>query len=288
MLRPPDRILDFSFQFGTGKTAVLLVHGLTGTPTEMKSIGQRIARAGYTVQGVQLAGHCGMERHLLETGWHDWYGSVVAAFDHLRRHHDKVFVAGLSMGALLALKLAADRGDDVAGIGLYSATLFYDGWSLPKHHILLRGAVLLGLGRFFRFSESHPYGIKDDELRERIVAAMVCGRSEEAGLLALPGASLNELIRLIRHIKKRLPAIRVPTLIIHARDDDVTSPRNANYIAARLSGYVEKVILDDCYHMITLDRQRQRVVDHTVAFMRRFAEGQAEPGRVSALARTGS
>jgi carboxylesterase len=284
MLRPADTIPDCSFRFPAGPTAVLLIHGLTGTPTEMKGIGKGMARAGYTVHGVQLSGHCGSERQLVATGWRDWYASVVAAFDDLRRNHDRVFVAGLSMGALLALKLAADRPDEVAGIGLYSTTLFYDGWSVPRHSVLLHGAFLMGLGRFLRFNEQHPHGIKDDRLRERVVAAMVGGRSEVAGLLAMPGSSLNELIKLIRTVKKRLPEIRVPALVVHAREDDVTSPRNASYLAARLGGYVEKVILDDCYHMITLDRQRQAVIDHSIAFMRRFATPAAGPAHVVTLA----
>src|SRR3954453_16123346 len=71
-----DRMNDNSFTLQGGPVAVLLVHGLTGTPSEMKTVAKAIARLGYTVHGVQLAGHCGTEAELLQTGWRDWSRSV--------------------------------------------------------------------------------------------------------------------------------------------------------------------------------------------------------------------
>lgn len=261
---------DHSFQFGRGTTAVLLIHGLTGTPSEVKAVGRSIADAGYCVYGVQLAGHCGTEADLLETSWQDWLDSSLVAFDEIRRKHEVVFVGGLSMGALLALLVAARRPEDVAGCILYSPTMFYDGWSVPRASLLLHAAILLGLGRHLRFRESFPYGIKDERLRKRVLAAMESGRSEEAGLLYMPGQSLGQLLRLIRHIKRCLPDIRTPALVLHARQDDVTSIKNASYIAARIGGRMEKILLDDSYHMITLDRERDLVARHSVAFIQRL------------------
>ena len=105
-----------------GKPVVVLIHGLTGTPTEMRFVAKGLNRNGFTVHAMQLAGHCGDEQDLLQTGWRDWYRSVCEAADELRGEVDHMFVAGLSMGALLALKLAADRPDEVDGVGLYGTT----------------------------------------------------------------------------------------------------------------------------------------------------------------------
>ena len=124
-------IKSVDFKMQGGRSGVLLIHGLTGTPTEMRLVAKGLNRNGFTVHGMQLAGHCGSEEDLLETGWHDWYRSVCEAADKLRGEVDHMFVAGLSMGALLALKLAADRPAEVDGLGLYGTTFFYDGWTIP-------------------------------------------------------------------------------------------------------------------------------------------------------------
>ncbi|WP_293861214.1 alpha/beta fold hydrolase [uncultured Alsobacter sp.] len=271
---------DNSFTFEGGPVAVLLVHGLTGTPSEVKAVGKAIARRGYTVHGVQLAGHCGDEADLLATGWRDWQRSVEDAFDALKRRHRTVFVGGLSMGALLSLKLAADRPGDVAGLLLYSTTLFYDGWAIPWTRVLVKPALALGFARWVRFVEAPPYGIKDDRLRARIVKSMLSGDSAGAGNAATPGRSLQELHRLIAVVNKTLPTIRTPALVVHARDDDMTSLRNAGHLAARLGGDVEKVVLDDSYHMVTLDKDRDRLIEASVAFIgRRGAQPTAEAAR---------
>ena len=269
IVEAPQKV-DYGFHYPGGPNAVLLIHGLTGAPAELKLVGKGLARAGFTVYSVQLAGHCGTEADLLATNWHDWLNSALAAFDHIRSRHDVVFVGGLSMGALLSLLVASHRPGQVSGCVLYSPTMFYDGWSIPRVSVLLHAAILLGLGRFLRFRENFPYGVKDDRLRSRILAAMEAGQSEEAGLLYMPGRSLADLLRLIRDLKQRLPNIRTPALVLHAREDDVTSLRNASYIAAHIGGRVEKILLDDSYHLITLDRERDLVIEHTIAFLHRM------------------
>ena len=260
------RIKDARFFYPGGAEAVLLIHGLTGTPTEMRFIGKALAEAGYTVYGMQLAGHCGSEANLLHTSWHDWYASVEAAYDELARHHDTIFAAGLSMGAVLALHLASRR--PVKGIALYSTTLRYDGWSVPRFRFLLPLVLKSPLGRRYRFVESFPYGIKDTRLRNVVVAGMTAGESAAAGNLGMTGQSLLELHTLVSVVKREMPQIATPTLVLHAREDDVTSVRNAEYVERRLAGPVTKVLLDDCYHMITVDRQRRLVAEETVRFFR--------------------
>ena len=85
-------IQQTDFFFEGGRSGVLLIHGLTGTPMEMKLLGKGLNRAGFTVHGMQLAGHCGDVEDLLATGWHDWYASVEKAADALREKVDHLFV----------------------------------------------------------------------------------------------------------------------------------------------------------------------------------------------------
>src|SRR5690349_18829933 len=183
MIKPSE------FHLRGGRSGVLLIHGLTGTPTEMRFVGNGLNRAGFSVLGMQLAGHSGDENDLLATGWRDWYASVVEAATRLRAQVDHLFVAGLSMGAVLALKLAIDRPNDVDGLGLYGTTFFHDGWATPpigRLAFLLPLAVTLGIGRKNVSMENPPYGIKDERIRNRIVAAMMAGDSEAAGLAGFP------------------------------------------------------------------------------------------------------
>jgi carboxylesterase len=267
----PSTIKDASFRFeasGANRSgrAVLLIHGLTGTPSEMRPVAKELSKAGFTVYGMQLAGHCGTEDDLLRTNWHDWYASVEAAHAELVARHGTVFVAGLSMGALLALHLAHNHPDTVKGIALYSLTIWHDGWSIPKLVFLLPLFLYTPLGLRYRFVESFPYGIKNERLRKRVVASMTSGDSVAAGNLGMTGGSLRQLYKLIDVLKPELPRIKTPTLIMHSTEDDITSLRNPRYVERRLGGPVKTVLLDNCYHMITVDQQYKDVARETAEF----------------------
>lgn len=264
----PAPIPDKSFRYGDGASAILLVHGLTGTPVEIQSVGRGLAKLGFSVYGVQLAGHCSSEADLMETGWHDWYRSVEEAWREIDRNHPQVFVAGMSMGAVMAMHLAAKHPGKIRGLGLYSTTLFYDGWAVPKLAFLLPLFLSTPLGKNYRFIENFPYGIKNERLRTYIHNSMMSGESELAGNLGMSGSSLRELRRLIAIVKREMPDVKTPALVIHAQHDDVTSVRNAEYVSRHLGAPVRVELLHDCYHMITLDQERDKVVHLSAEFFR--------------------
>ena len=276
-------IKDRSFRFGDGEAAILLIHGLTGTPVEMQAVGRGLAARGFSVYGMQLAGHCGSEGDLLRTGWRDWYRGVEEAWRDISARHTDVFVAGLSMGALMAMHLAAQHPGRIRGLGLYSATLFYDGWAIPKLAFLLPLFLRTPFGARYRFIENFPYGIKNERLRQVIHASMVSGNSDDAGNLGMLGQSLRQLRQLIGIVKKEMPSIRTPALVLQAKDDDVTSPKNAEYLALHLAGPVSVEYLDDCYHMITIDQQRDEVIRLSAEFFRRCLS-RSLPGRAPSAA----
>lgn len=169
----------------------------------------------------------------------------------------------------MALHLSAQYPEKIRGLGLYSTTLMYDGWAIPKLAFLLPLFLRTPLADRYRFIENHPYGIKNERLRQVIHAGMVSGQSDVAGNLGMLGRSLRELRQLIRIVKKEMHSIRTPTLVIQARHDDVTSPRNTEYLARHLGGPVSVEYLDDCYHMITIDQQRHDVIRLSAEFFRR-------------------
>ncbi|MET0232736.1 MAG: alpha/beta fold hydrolase [Rhodanobacteraceae bacterium] len=275
------------FHLRGGRSGVLLIHGLTGTPTEMRFVGNGLHRAGFSVLGMQLAGHCGDEKDLLATGWRDWYASVVEAASRFRAEVDHLFVAGLSMGAVLALKLAMDRPNDVDGVGLYGTTFFHDGWATPpigRLAFLLPLAVSLGIGRSKVSMENPPYGIKDERIRNRIVAAMMSGDSEAAGLAGFPWPSLAEFTRLSLHVRNRIGRVRAPCVVVHSGNDDIASLRNVRIVERGVRAPVETVLLDDSYHMVTVDRQRGELIERSASFFRRIAETEPAGLAVAAAA----
>lgn len=260
------------------RTGVLLVHGLTGTPNEMRVLAKGLHKQGFTVYAVQLAGHCGTQDDLLATRWQDWYASVEAGADRLLPRVDRLVVGGLSMGAVLSLALAQRRPQQVAGVCALSTIFRYDGWSMPFYTragtFLLPLFKALGIGRNRCFMEQPPYGIKDETLRRRIVAQMQSGDSAAAGLPGNPWWSVIEMQRLSSHVLGHLGDVRAPCLVVHAREDDVSTPSNAEDIVRGVThAPVELVMLDNSYHMITIDRDRRTVIARTADFVQRIAQG---------------
>lgn len=254
-------IENVEFLFEGGDSGVLLIHGLTGTPAEMRLLGKGMHRAGFTVHGMQLAGHCGNDDDLLATGWTDWYASVEQAAASLAQRCEHVFVAGLSMGALLSLMLAARKPELIRGVGVLGATFRYDGWSIPwtgRLSFLLPLVKKLGFGRNKSFMERPPYGLRDERIRATVSAAMLGGDSAAAGLPGNPWHSLADMYTLAAHTRRLLPRVTAPCLVAHATEDDVASVRsNADLVARKVAGPVERLPLEDSYHMITIDRQRR-------------------------------
>jgi len=272
-------IQQTDFFFEGGRSGVLLIHGLTGTPMEMRLLGKGLNRAGFTVHGMQLAGHCGNADDLLGTGWRDWYASVEKAADEMLDKVDHLFVGGLSMGALLALKLAAEQPERVAGVGVYGATFRYDGWSIPwsaRLSFMLPLLKKLGIGRNRSFMEQPPYGIRDERLRAQVSTAMLGGDSAAAGLPGNPWYSLAEMHELAADVRRQLPQVTAPCLVAHASEDDVASLKNAELVMREVSAPTELLLLEDSYHMITIDKERRTLIDRSAAFFDSIAAARPQ------------
>lgn len=270
-------IHDSSYFLNGNRNGVLLIHGLTGTPNEMRIIAKGLNQAGFTVYAMQLAGHCGDEADLCRTTWHDWYNSVRQAANFLKQHVDHLFVAGLSMGALLSLKLAADQPELIKGIGVYGVTFTYDGWSMPfwakQLFFLLTFLKKLHLFQKTSFIEKPPYGLKDERIRTTVAASMFSGDSATAGLAGNPFPALAEMQWLAKKVRRQLPQVTAPCLIMHSGHDDIANINtNARLVEKNVSGPTQFVVLNDSYHLITIDRQRREVINESVKFFQNIAQ----------------
>jgi carboxylesterase len=263
-------IADYSESFRGGPIGFLLIHGLGGTPVELRFVARGLARAGHTVHCPQLAGHCGSFEDLRATGWKDWYASVRTAHAALSRTCKKVIVGGLSMGAVLALHLAAELPMEVHATTLFAPTLKLDGWGVPWYSVFFHLVRTEWGANLVRFAEREPYGIKDPRVRALVTAAIQSGDSAKAGQLCNPGRVMLEMRQLVAVVRRELFRIQQPTLIVHPRHDDRASLGNAAFLQGALAGTVETCVLDDSYHVVTVDRQRDIVVERAAAFAERI------------------
>jgi len=259
-------IKDYSVLLEGNRTGVLLIHGLGGTPTEMKNLAMRVSEAGVTVACCQLTGHCGTENDLAATSWREWYASTEAALSELEERCDTIIVGGLSMGALLSALLAARHPTRVHGILMLAPTLWYDGWAMPWYAFMAKF-----MPKGFRAAEREPYGLKDERIRRMVLSSMTNGDSFEAGVFSTPAQSVRELARLVKVLKPELRSVLQPTLLVQAREDDIASLSNAHYLQRHLGGLVETLILNDSYHLVTIDRQRMLVSDRVRTFVKTLA-----------------
>ncbi|MES2104935.1 MAG: alpha/beta fold hydrolase [Pseudomonadota bacterium] len=253
-----------------GQHAVLALHGLLGNPLEMQFVGKKLQRAGYSVVIPLIPGYgysSGQGQSYRSTRSEQWYEEVLRQFDALKRTHASVSVTGLCIGAVLALRLAMDRGDEIAALSLLATTLDYDGWSIPKYRFLLPLAYYTPARYLYSYKERYPYGLKNANLRAWIAREMQVTSSSAAGASKLSAEGIFQAHRLIKQVRRRLEEVTTPSLIIHAEEDDVASTKSADLVEARIrSTDKKKIILHDSYHIITLDNEKERVAAETVDF----------------------
>jgi len=262
---------DHSFYWeGSSGKGVLLVHGLTGSPAEMMFVGKQLNKRGYSVHAPTLPGHCRDERSLLRTTFEDWLDGLRESLREFSKKVKEVHAAGICVGGGLALYLAHREPTLLKNVVIYSATLNYDGWNVPFYYpwapygipLLVKLPFMKRLG----FRETAPYGIKSERVRKAVVGD---GSAIEGALPNFPMGALYENYRLNAALREALPSMRTPTLLIHAKDDDVSHPRNAERIQKLHGGHCEVVLLEDSYHMLHVDQERHKVADLTADFFER-------------------
>jgi carboxylesterase len=186
----------------------------------------------------------------------------------LLEKHESVSLCGLSMGATLALAVAEGRNDVLSVITL-SPILRYDGWAIKWYQSLLIIPYLLGI-KNWSYKESEPFGIRNIELRRRVMRAMEKDGVSQVGAAQIPARHLFAAQKMMRFVSKRLENVTADLLTIHAIDDETAAPRNSEFIIDSVSSEVRKAIwLGDCYHIITVDNEREIVANETIRFLQR-------------------
>jgi carboxylesterase len=228
-----------------GPIGVVLSHGFTGTPASLRDWAEHLAAAGYSVRLPRLPGHGTDWRDANATKWPDWYGEVEQAYTDLAGRCEQVFAFGLSMGGTLVTRLA-ELHPEVAGLVLVN----------PSY----------GTDRF-------------DAKFARYLAWAMPSRASIGGDIKKPGppepaydrtpvkafVSLQDLWKVVI---ADLDKVRAPILMLRSRIDHVVEASSGRLLIARAtSTTVREVILEDSYHVATMDNDAPLIFDSSVEFI---------------------
>lgn len=236
------------------KPGCLLIHGFTGTPKEMRWMGEYLADHGYPSLGVRLAGHATHPEDMLRARYTDWLASVEDGYAMLRECSDQVVLIGLSMGGILAL-LSATRLE-AAGVICISTP-----YELP-HDPRLKFINQLSLLMPFMPKGDYPPGTGwfDQEAWK-----------EHISYPENPLRGIGQLNRLLEEMRLALPQVHVPVLLVHSLDDGYVLPQNAEKVFAALgTADKEKLYVRGSGHVVTRDAARQQVFEKALEFLHRL------------------
>jgi carboxylesterase len=240
------------FLFEGNSTGVLVIHGFTGCPQSLLPYGKALAARGYTVRGPRLPGHGTRVEDLAFRKYTEWTGEAEGALRELKVKCERIFVTGLSMGGTIALTLAAQYGDQIAGVIPINAPALTD----P----LLRMAPLLKT--LVKTRPGVGSDIKNSEHKESCYDRV-------------PVSAASELTKLLKVIRAILPRVRVPALVMASREDHVVrEPANADYIMTHLGSKDKEMLwLENSYHVATLDNDMELIFEQAGRFIEKHSKG---------------
>lgn len=239
----------FYFQ-GTGGRAVLLIHGWTSTPYEIRRLGKYLNQNGFTAYGPRLSGHGTRPEDLENVRWQDWMQDARKAYEQLKKNHAAVYVAGTSIGSNIALMLAKER-NDVAGLILMAT---------PYKLKLEPFVVLLAkvLRRFFLYNKKfYPptFGVSTTITRA-------------ISYQTYPIASALESFELIKASRATLSGVSQPCLIMQSSSDHLLQKNSLEKIYAGISSKIKKKkYIHQAYHTFISDIRNEHVFEDILEFI---------------------
>ncbi len=259
---PPSReaagVDTNEFFFPGEGVSVLLVHGFTGTPYEMRYLGERLSARGVRVRGVKLAGHAGAPEDLGLAGYDNWYESVVHGLEELRQFGEPNVVVGLSMGAVLAARVAADQREAVAGLVMLAPAFFLPTSTTMKiNFVRMLGSITANL---------YLYNSEASDIYD------AAARRVHPRCPLMPLTAPMKLLDLCAIVKPKLAHITQPALVMHAKHDHTCPIRkNLDYVMKHLGSPEKRAVeLEESYHVITVDSEKESVANEVIEFVERF------------------
>ena len=260
------------------KGAVLLFHGLTGSPFELKKYGQFLYNNGYDVFAECLPGHGEKFEEIYTVKYEDWLDFAYSRFEKLKSEYENVFVSGLCLGAVLALAVGIKYKNKVSGIIALSTTLFLDGWRLPWYKCFMPLAFCTILRFYYNYPECEPHGVKNLKTRNAVKKLLEKGN---VGMNDFPMTGFRELLELSAFVRRNLKNVVAPILLIHSKEDDLTSTKSAETVNKKISSKdKEYIVLYDSYHMVLYDNEKEFVFNKSIEFIEAHNKVLKEEGNL--------
>jgi carboxylesterase len=236
------------FSHDGSDVGVLLCHGFTGTPQSMRPWGEHFANRGYTVRIPLLPGHGTTWQEMNRTRWQDWYSCVDRTFRELHETCEHVVVGGLSMGGALSLQLAQEHGPRISGLILVNPAVKFDD---PRTRLVPVLKHLVG----------SLEAIGNDIKKPGVTELAYTRTPLKAGHSQL--IAWNSVIR-------DLPEVTHPVLLLRSTHDHVIPASSSALILSRISSRdVTEILLEDSYHVATIDNDAPRIFDESAMFVER-------------------
>ncbi len=249
---------------------VFLIHGLGGTQYDLGSMHKRLKRAGFVTHSLTLPGHGSRPEDLCGVRAEDWLEAVRVKYREIVDQHETLHVMGMCMGALLAVETVKREQHTKGRLVALAPPVYIDGWATPWYRALRTVLYRVpGVADRMKVEEEEPYGIKNEQLREIVKAKFA--RGENFHYRWVPLACIREVDRLRGFVRQGLQRIACPTLVVHARLDELTSLRSANYLVEQIghgkrAGQARMLVLEDSYHMVCVDNDRELVARSVLEF----------------------
>ncbi len=249
--------------------ALLLFHGLTGSPLELKQYAKLIHKEGYDIYCPTLPGHGQYLQEIRSIKWQDCLNFSMNKYMEIKKEYEEVYVGGSCLGAVIALAIAAESSS-VSGIVALSTTLFLDGWTIPWYKFLIPLALNTVFRYYYSFPEKAPYGIKNPKVREKMLLMM---NKSTIALEYIPMTTIYELLSFSKYTRNNLEDITAPCFIIHSKLDDISSLKSARLIYKNISSKIKSLcILENSYHMLTMDNDKDLVAKKTIDFLNNISK----------------
>jgi len=262
--------IDFELIHNDSETdkAVLLFHGLTGSPFEMKKYGDFLFKNGYDVFCYSFPGHGDRISEIETVTWQDWCEFAQDKYTNLRKNYNQFFVSGLCLGAAMAVYLG-EHNKDLTGIIALSTTLFLDGFCIPWTISLLPFALSTIIRFYYTFPEDDCFGVKNERTRKSL--AKITAKAN-ISMDNYPLNCVDGLLKLSKNVRKNLKNVTCPILCIHSKYDNLSSTKGAKVVLDGVSSEIKKYVeLNDSYHMVLYDNEKELVMNTVKEFLDELA-----------------
>ncbi len=248
---------------------LLLFHGLASSAQEYGLIAHPMRRAGLRATALSVPGYSHGTPGLAQAGWQQWVRAAGMEVDrHREQHPGPVVLGGLCTGAMLATALVLERPTLAEGLVWLSPLVAYNGWGLPWWYHLRKVAYALGWSEHFAMREREPFGVKNMRMRTWVRTQLQGAALGAVGPASIGLQQVRESERLSAHVLARLDAVQLPVRAIHAREDEVCRLASVQRALAGLpKGQATLKVLENSYHMVTVDNDRAELVTHLADFI---------------------